>query len=113
MKNHGLLFIITAVVCVVLSFISVSSLAIAKNNMSLTNLAIENESNYYKADKNAVKIISDMMNGETPSTVEIESNRNKDNISYKVAIDNNSRLDIEIERTDDEYKILKWNMVND
>ena len=108
----GVQVIITSLLALLLMVISAISLSNAKNNLSLTEMAIKSNYEYYKADKSAIKVVADMLNGGEPVAANIYNNGDGTrNIEYTISINEYSELYVMLHNSDGKYEVINWNTI--
>lgn len=93
---------IFAVLCFIV--FALLSLSTAKANSILSGKSVNSVTAYYKADTQAEEILAQLREGERPEGVSKKGNT----YSYTCDVDENQKLQIEVEITGESYKIKKW-----
>lgn len=114
-KHLGLITLTSALCTVIIIVISVTSLYVTNNEKQLVESAIQSNIAYYKADKSATKVLSDILNGEAPNGVTFSEEDEYGNqiVEYSVKINNNQSLNVRAKISNNSYRILNWNTVFD
>ncbi len=100
------LLVIFAVLCLtVFAMLSLSTVLADERLRSASAEAIEN---YYAADFEAERVLSEIRSGERPEGVEF---KDENIVSYTCPISDTQVLAVEIELTQEGYRITRWQAV--
>ncbi len=96
------LLVIFAVLCMTL--LALLALNTAQAGKRLADASVEAELRYYEAEREAEAILARLRSGELPDGVTREGNL----YYYTCPISDRQELVLEVEITDDRYRILRW-----
>ena len=102
MVGGSSLLVIFAVLC--LTVFALLSLSTVLADQRLGDASLEAIVRYYEADTQAEEIFARLRNGEIPAGVEREENRYR----YQCPISERQILVVELERDEDQWKVLTW-----
>lgn len=96
---------IFAVLC--LMIFALLALSTANTNAKLAQKAADNIKAYYQADKRAEELFSQLRRGEAPPEVTFQEGI----YSYCCPMTDTTSLKVEIEKTEEGYRILEWKRI--
>ena len=95
---------LTVFACLCLTVFALLSLSGVAARQRLSDSALASVSAYYAADAQAERTFALLRNGSIPPKVEQDG----DIFRYDCAISENRRLYVELERTENEWRVLRW-----
>ena len=100
------LLVIFAVLC--LTIFALLSLSTVQADRRMAEASYQAVQGYYEADTDAELILANLRSGNLPDNV-----TKKDNLySYTCQVSENQALEVEVQITEDSYRVLRWQMVS-
>ena len=100
------LLVIFAVLC--LTVFALLALSTVQANGRLSQTTAQSVTDYYEADCQAEEIFAQLRQGEVPLEVTVSGSV----YAYTCAISENQDLQVEVERTETGWKVLRWQAVS-
>ena len=100
------LLVIFAVLC--LTIFALLSLSTVQADRRMAEASYQAVQGYYEADTEAELILANLRSGNLPDNV-----TKKDNLySYTCQVSENQALEVEVQITEDSYRVLRWQLVS-
>jgi len=103
------LLVIFAVLC--LTIFALLGLSTVQADSRMAEASCNAVQRYYEADTEAERILASLRQGKIPMEG-VEKNKNGDIYSYQCQVSDVQAIEVEVEITEDSYRILRWQLVS-
>ena len=103
------LLVIFAVLCLtIFALLGLSTVQADRRMAEASRNAVQR---YYEADTEAERVLASLRQGKIPMEG-VEKNKNGDIYSYQCQVSDVQAIEVEVEITEDSYRILRWQLVS-